>query len=325
MTGKTPKAIVESGFLYISNNFKIPKTCIDSNKPGPRVCFVSGIHGDEIAGSIILQKVMNNLKKTTLKCGAVLAYTSVNQTGRVKLTREVPDTGEDLNRLFPGKPDGTLGEKVCFELVEDIKKFGPDLVVDIHNDDYFSIPYIMVDHNSNNLNTTHKKTLAFAEKTNFPVVEERPDEGEYYKNSLSAFFLTSGVPSFTLETGPDKIISQKNKLLVVHHIVDLLQNVNILPRKFMSKLLPSFRIKKVFYNGFPITSNFSGLVEFAKKPGDRFKKGELLATVRDENGITLEKVLAKQAGLILGHLNTSVVKNDGEIFWLAYTEKEIGE
>ena len=70
-----------------------------------------------------------------------MALVGVNVSGGKKLTREIAETGEDLNRRFGGKYDGTVGEKLAHKLREEIFKYKPSLVIDLHND-YFFQPHI---------------------------------------------------------------------------------------------------------------------------------------------------------------------------------------
>ena len=127
-------AAVDDGYL--------PKILSVTNKKNVPVIFLtSGIHGDEIAGNVILMKFCNYFKKHNLLKGKIVALVGVNVSGGKKLTREIAETGEDLNRRFGGKYDGTVGEKLAHKLREEIFKYKPSLVIDLHND-YFFQPHI---------------------------------------------------------------------------------------------------------------------------------------------------------------------------------------
>ena len=60
------------------------------------------------------------------------------------LTRGTPGFDLDMNRIFPGGPDGTMVEYIASKVVEDLQ--GADLCVDIHASNIFlrEIPQIRI-------------------------------------------------------------------------------------------------------------------------------------------------------------------------------------
>ncbi|MBP3656132.1 MAG: succinylglutamate desuccinylase/aspartoacylase family protein [Clostridia bacterium] len=97
-----------------------------------RVCLASGIHGDELLGQLVLcetaQRIMAQPENLL---GIVDIYPMLNPLGLDIGERMVPvGTRLDMNRSFPGSPDGTPLERICHQLIEDMR--GADLALDIH-------------------------------------------------------------------------------------------------------------------------------------------------------------------------------------------------
>ena len=100
---------------------------IHSETPGPVIYIVGGVHGDERAAwySALL------MREATISCGDLYVLAPANANGARNITRYVV-RNEDLNRSFPGNPDGDDAEKLAFAIYQDIKDKKPDFVFDLH-------------------------------------------------------------------------------------------------------------------------------------------------------------------------------------------------
>ena len=103
---------------------------------GPEIYVVAGVHGDETAGWL----AGNLLKQATLKAGTLYILSPANTYGAGQNQRKTR-SGRDLNRNFPGKPDGWDAERIADCICSDIRDKQPELVLDLHEaiakeDDY---------------------------------------------------------------------------------------------------------------------------------------------------------------------------------------------
>jgi predicted deacylase len=296
----------------------IPKIEIDSRIPGPTIFITSGIHGDEIAANVILLKLCNYFKKNNLKKGKIIALVGINQSGMNILKREIPETDEDLNRLFPGNPAGTIGQKIANMVAAEIEKSKPELVIDLHNDYFFSTPYILLDAEKNSNEETYKKTIEFAKSSTLPVIQESDNDFENFKNTLSAYCVSQGIPSFTLESGPDKLILSKYVNQVTDSLLHILLSQNMIDKnKNISKKTKVAR--KVLNYGVGLKVENSGVVKYIAEAGDFVKKNSTVAKVYDQFGENLINVLAPYDAYVLGHSEKINVESGEEIYWFAHT------
>ena len=108
----------------------------ESSIPGPRVVIVGGIHGDEIAGwnaalelltkeDYFIGTVMIIPKANLQACNAVQRYAGLGKEYNGYIY-------SDLNRTFPGKEDGTVTEKISYEIVQAVESFNPNHIIDLH-------------------------------------------------------------------------------------------------------------------------------------------------------------------------------------------------
>lgn len=98
------------------DDLRVPVIVAKGIEPGPTFGITSSVHGNEINGIPPIHRLMNELNPQNL-CGTVMACPVVNQTGFYNNVREFRD-GKDLNRSFPGKPDGNSSQQFCFSVTE---------------------------------------------------------------------------------------------------------------------------------------------------------------------------------------------------------------
>ena len=97
-----------------------------------RVCIATGTHGDEMMGQLIVYLVQQRIAAhpDALR-GTVDFYPMLNPLGLDIGERMVPSgTRLDMNRAFPGSPDGTPLEYMCYQVIQDMR--GADFVLDLH-------------------------------------------------------------------------------------------------------------------------------------------------------------------------------------------------
>ncbi len=97
-----------------------------------RVCIVTGIHGDEMMGQLIVFGIARRIMDAQEHLhGIVDIYPMLNPLGLDIGERLVPSgTRLDMNRSFPGSKDGTPMEAMCYQIVQEVRD--ADLVLDIH-------------------------------------------------------------------------------------------------------------------------------------------------------------------------------------------------
>jgi predicted deacylase len=107
---------------------------------GPRVAIVAGIHGDELEGLYLCQRLaawLEPLARTRPEAlhGRVELYPAMNPLGIDTISREIPVFETDLNRHFPGHPEGILPQRIADALMHSLQ--GAALVLDVHASNRF--------------------------------------------------------------------------------------------------------------------------------------------------------------------------------------------
>ena len=101
------------------------------NGAGPTALFVSGNHGDEYEGQVALCNLAKSLDPDQVK-GLVIILPMANFPAGMAGRRTSPIDEGNLNRSFPGNPDGTVTQQIAF-FIEHVLIPMADVVVDLHS------------------------------------------------------------------------------------------------------------------------------------------------------------------------------------------------
>ena len=108
----------------------IPITVVKRGE-GPTALFTGGNHGDEYEGAVALFDLARQLLAEDVQ-GRVIIVPAMNYPAFLAARRTSPVDGGNLNRLFPGQPDGSLTEKIADYFQRHLLPLA-DLVADIHS------------------------------------------------------------------------------------------------------------------------------------------------------------------------------------------------
>jgi predicted deacylase len=103
---------------------------LEGDRPGPRVGVSAVVHGDELDGLMIARELARALEPAQL-AGSVWILPVANPLAMEGVSRNTPIDMLDMNRLFPGAPDGWLSEQqahaIAHEFIDHL-----DVLIDIH-------------------------------------------------------------------------------------------------------------------------------------------------------------------------------------------------
>ena len=129
---------VQHGFLRLPysrddaawGSVMIPLTVV-RNGAGPCVLLTGGNHGDEYEGPIALFELAQTLQASDVT-GSVIIIPAMNHPAFVAGTRTSPIDRGNMNRSFPGRPDGTVTEKIA-DYFQRVLLPRADVVMDFHS------------------------------------------------------------------------------------------------------------------------------------------------------------------------------------------------
>jgi uncharacterized protein len=112
----------------------IPVILVNGAKPGPVLALVAGSHGTEYASIIALQKLAQAADPTEI-AGIFIIVPLLNVASFAQKVPHVnPIDGKNMNRFYPGKPDGTQTERASWAMAKQVVE-KCDYLIDLHGGD----------------------------------------------------------------------------------------------------------------------------------------------------------------------------------------------
>ena len=113
---------------------ELPLTLICGAKEGPTMMISAGVHGAEYIGVQALSELSRELDPNDTAGNVICLHVANPSAFRDYVRFFVPEDGKNLNRVFPGKKDGTLSERIAWTITEKLQSKA-DYYIDLHAGD----------------------------------------------------------------------------------------------------------------------------------------------------------------------------------------------
>jgi predicted deacylase len=291
---------IASGSLIIApragdTGTEVPFTIVNGTTAGPVLALVAGTHGMEYVPIIALQRMRTAIDPKTLK-GTVIMIHVANMPSFLKRTIYYsPADGKNLNRVFPGKADGTLSERIAEVITREVIARASH-VVDLHcgdgNESLAAYSYWITTGPAGVAEQSKDMALAFG-LDHIIVDGARPTDAAasvYLSNTA----ITRGKPALTTETGGMAVVDDAAVALVERGVWGLLKHLKMRADGSAPTTTPILIAKSQV-----ITSSATGILQPLVERGRTVAKGAKIAVVTDFHGKVLEEILAPFDGEIL--------------------------
>ncbi|WP_287115555.1 succinylglutamate desuccinylase/aspartoacylase family protein [Mesorhizobium sp.] len=98
---------------------------------GPRLLVTGGCHGNELEGPIVARRLIDWLPEAQI-CGRIIILPVLNPPAVQAWSRNTPIDGLNLNRVFPGRAEGSVTERIA-DAVSRVLLPMADIVFDLHS------------------------------------------------------------------------------------------------------------------------------------------------------------------------------------------------
>ena len=283
------KTIVSTA-LPINERFAIRKNIIKNGKGNRRVCIVTGTHGDELEGQMVCYLVAKYLNEhLDLLDGTVEIYPALNPLGIDTIQRGIPNFDLDMNRIFPGNPNGTMAEQAAHLIVEDLK--GADLVFDIHSSNLYlrETPQVRI----NVLN--EKELVPLAQRLNIDFVWVH-DAATVLESTLAHSLNSTGTKCLVAELGVGQRINHKMCNRLTLGIFNLMKDLGMWKGEIQQSLISNPIVCKGDNVEF-LNAATSGIFITELKCGVVVAEGEEIGQIVEPmTGTVLSKVISPVEG-----------------------------
>ncbi|MDH3333571.1 MAG: succinylglutamate desuccinylase/aspartoacylase family protein [Gammaproteobacteria bacterium] len=267
-----------------------PVLIVNGELPGPTLCLTAAVHGDELNGIEMVRRVLHDIDPRKLS-GAVIGVPIVNVQGFRRGSRYLPDR-RDLNRYFPGNPNGSAAARIAHALFKDVIAHC-DALVDLHTGSFerANLPQIRADLRNPDVVTL---TLGFGSMV---VLHSQPTVG-----TLRHAATMAGIPAVTVEAGGPAQLELAEVKHGVKGIETLLSTLGMVKkRRLWGDPEP------VYYRSSWVRADNGGILLADVSLGSSVRKGDLLGTITDPMSNASTELRSPYAGRIIGMARNQVV------------------
>lgn len=285
------KTIVSTA-LPIGERLLIKKNVISHGKGRKRLCIVTGTHGDELEGQYVCFQLNKIIKEQIGKLnGSIELYPALNPLGIDSITRGIPNFDLDMNRIFPGDPDGSMAEHAVYTILHDLE--GADMVIDIHSSNIFlrEIPQVRV-----NINTSHR-LIPFARLLNVDFIWVH-EAATVLESTLAHSLNSLDTPTLVVEMGVGMRINHGYGNRLVTGILNLMHEMGMWSEEFDFHLISTPIISVADEVSF-INADASGIFLTESRNNIIVDEGEEIGCIVNSlTGEVLQQVIAPIHGLL---------------------------
>lgn len=272
---------------------------------GPVVGLTAALHGDELNGIEVARQVVHGINPEKLS-GTLVAVPIVNIEGFVKQSRYIADR-RDLNRYFPGDPEGVTPARFAYKLFNNII-LKCDALIDLHTGSYYrsNLPQLRAD-------MTNGAVAEIVDKFGALTVLHSAGTDGMLRNASSA----AGIPAVTMEIGGPLALDPEDVSFGVNAVNTFLGEVGMIRRtRILSTPQP------VFYESKWLIAESSGILLTDVALGSRVKTGEQIARIINPVSNEEQAVKAPFAGKVLGKAQNQFVSAGYIIFRIGIEKTE---
>jgi predicted deacylase len=273
----------------------IPFTVVNGVQSGPVLALVAGVHGQEYAPILALQRLRTAIDPATLTGTVLMVHVANVPSFLGRTIYYSPVDGKNLNRVFPGKSDGTLSERIAATLTREVIDRATH-VVDLHcGDGNESLrPYVYWTVTGADQVVEAGRRMALATGFDHIIVDrERPADVSasiYLANTA----IVRGKPGLTVESGYLASLDEESIGRLERAVSGLLRELG------MRDTGPEPAHDVVWIDQSEVLrSSATGILVAEVERGHTVARGTLLARVTDFQGRTLEEIRSPFDGEVL--------------------------
>lgn len=300
-----------SGYIEVpagvDEGTRIPVTVIHGSRAGPVLALIAGTHGYEYPPIIALQRVRREIDPAALAGTVIMVHVANMPSFLGRTIYYSPVDGKNLNRVYPGRADGTVSERIAHAITTMVIDRA-DYIVDLHSGDgneaLRPYSYWMLSGNAELDSLTRQMTVAFG-LDHIVVDRDRPKDptASVYTSNTA---LTRGKPGITTETGQLGSTDEGWVDLAERGVWNLLRHFEMVAGE------PASPGGIVWLDDYEvIRSPVTGIFRAAIEEGYAVAQGGLLGELVDFFGEPIREVRAPFGGIVNYVVDTPPV-NEGE-------------
>tara|TARA_R110002126_G_scaffold232656_3_gene377032 strand:- start:4508 stop:5527 length:1020 start_codon:yes stop_codon:yes gene_type:complete len=276
----------------------MPIKVIHGRKKGPCLLIFSSLNGDELNGIEIVNRVVTSLSPEKIN-GTVIAIPIVNVYGLTRSTNMLPG-GMSLVDCFPGKQDGTFGERFAYLFTEEILKKA-DFCIELQTGalNHNILPQVYC-------NFDNKDSKKLAKVFQAPVVTNVTVDNHKLRKTTDEL----QIPFLAYEAGEAMRFDENAISVGVNGVINVMIEIGVMSNEAITDINPIFSQDEDW-----LRAHKCGILYSNVGLGQTIEKNEIIGTIVDPFGNEPnEPVKATTKGIVVGINTTPLIYEGMSIF-----------
>ena len=291
----------------VDEALSIPVIVVNGARPGPVLALLAGAHGTEYASIIALEKLPATVDASTLS-GTLVVVPLLNVPSFAKIVPHLnPVDGKNMNRMYPGRPDGTQTERASHAITTQVVERS-DHLIDFHGGDIDENlrPYWYWQKTGRTAQDAASLGMVLAFGLDHVIITTGrptdPKDSRYLENTAT----TRGKPSITVEAGRAGTVEPEDVAALVNGTLSVMRHLKMLPGSATPVQHPVWIDRLA-----DVASEHSGIFYPSVERGSSVATGTTIGRITDYVGRPLAEVRAAAAGVVL-YVRAVPTVNKGE-------------
>jgi predicted deacylase len=296
---------------------RIPVSIVHGAKPGPVLALVAGVHGQEYTPVLALQRLRASIDPATLTGTIIMVHVANMPSFTGRTIYYSPADRKNLNRVFPGKADGTLSERIADRITREVITRATHLV-DLHaGDGNESLrPYVYWITTGPPDVAEMGRKMALASGFDRIVIDRGRPTDAAASVYLSNTAILRGKPALTVESGFLAVSDEASIARLEHAVAGWLKLLG------MRASGPDPVANPIWFERSEVlTSRHTGIWYPAVERGQTVAEGTIMGRVTDFFGKTLQEIRSPFAGEVLYVVGTPAISEGEPVGFVAATTK----
>ncbi len=272
----------------------IPVIVVNGANPGPKLAIVAGAHGTEYASIIALEKLGQSISPTDLS-GTLIVLPLINLASFAqKVPHLNPIDGKNMNRLYPGKADGTQSERASWAIAKQVIE-QCDFLIDLHGGDLDENlrRYVYWPVTGKELFDLETRMMALAFGLDHMIIQTNSAPAVPGAISISRFALDRGKRAIIAEAGRAGTTDAADIDVLIRGCENVMRHLKMLPGAAATGQ-PRLWLRKLT----TVKSGQDGIFYPLAVPEAYVPQGMIIGYVTDYFGNKLEDVASPISGVI---------------------------
>ena len=293
--GETANVRYSVSETYLGDPVRIPVTIINGEDSGPTVFLSAAAHGDELNGIEVVREVATDWDHDDL-VGTVICLPVLNVPAFLAQERYLPVYDRDLNRAFPGSPDGTSARRIAHDIYRNFIE-PCDIGLDFHTSTRGRTNMLHVRADLTD-ETVDRVAHAFASNV---IIDSTGPSG-----TLRRAATDGGIPTITIEMGEAHRFQRQFIDRALAGVESVFAEFDLKPTKTVT--WPGWRtVVREDDEKTWLRADAGGIVEMHAGRGALVREGEAICTITNPFQTDRTVVEAPFTGLLVGILQNPVV------------------